>query len=194
MYVGCPEETGCEFSPSVACGDSSLVRGSQGGGVLPWAARDLPSAARAAQCRREPVFRRPRRSNKTGPRRSLRRGKEHGSSRKPSSFWTGDGGTKDGERAFSHHPLPPLCKGRWRTNVSRRGCRSGAGEVVLQPSARSYPVLTTPQSGPDGPATSPYTGEASPAGDEGTGSDPVFARPASIFEQQEEIPCTFVNL
>ena len=26
----CPEDTGCEFSPSVACGDSSLVRGSQG--------------------------------------------------------------------------------------------------------------------------------------------------------------------
>ena len=29
--VRCPEDTGCEFSPSVACGDSSLVRGSQGG-------------------------------------------------------------------------------------------------------------------------------------------------------------------
>ena len=28
--VRCPEYTGCEFSPSVACGDSSLVRGSQG--------------------------------------------------------------------------------------------------------------------------------------------------------------------
>ena len=31
--VRCPEDTGCEFSPSVACGDSSLVRGSQGAGV-----------------------------------------------------------------------------------------------------------------------------------------------------------------
>ena len=28
--VRCPEYTGCERSPSVACGDSSLVRGSQG--------------------------------------------------------------------------------------------------------------------------------------------------------------------
>ena len=27
----CPEQIDCEFSPSVACGDSSLVRGSQGG-------------------------------------------------------------------------------------------------------------------------------------------------------------------
>ena len=33
--AGCPEQTGCEFSPSVACGDSSLVRGSQGGGMFP---------------------------------------------------------------------------------------------------------------------------------------------------------------
>ena len=29
--AGCTEGAGCEFSPSVACGDSSLVRGSQGG-------------------------------------------------------------------------------------------------------------------------------------------------------------------
>ena len=29
---GCPEYAGCEFSPSVACGDSSLVRGSQAPG------------------------------------------------------------------------------------------------------------------------------------------------------------------
>ena len=50
--------------------------------------------------------------------------------------------------ADSHRPLPPLCKGRWRTNVSRRGCRLGAGEVVLHPSARSYTPPTTPQSGP----------------------------------------------
>ena len=28
--AGCAEKAGCEFSPSVACGDSSLVRGSQG--------------------------------------------------------------------------------------------------------------------------------------------------------------------
>ncbi len=28
--AGCAEEAGCKFSPSVACGDSSLVRGSQG--------------------------------------------------------------------------------------------------------------------------------------------------------------------
>ena len=28
--AGCAEGAGCEFSPSVACGDSSLVRGSQG--------------------------------------------------------------------------------------------------------------------------------------------------------------------
>ena len=33
--AGCPEQMGCEFSPSVACGDSSLVRGSQGGGMFP---------------------------------------------------------------------------------------------------------------------------------------------------------------
>ena len=35
--AGCAEGAGCEFSPSVACGDSSLVRGSQacGGGNLP---------------------------------------------------------------------------------------------------------------------------------------------------------------
>ena len=52
------------------------------------------------------------------------------------------------ERATSQLPLPPLCKGRWRTNVSRRGCRHGAGEVVLHPSARSYTLPTTPQSGP----------------------------------------------
>ncbi len=31
----CPEQTDCEFSPSVACGDSSLVRGSQGGWDIP---------------------------------------------------------------------------------------------------------------------------------------------------------------
>ena len=31
----CPEQTDCEFSPSVACGDSSLVRGSQGAGMFP---------------------------------------------------------------------------------------------------------------------------------------------------------------
>ena len=37
----------------------------------------------------------------------------------------------DALRTTSHHPLPPLCKGRWRTNVSRRGCRSGAGEGYL---------------------------------------------------------------
>ena len=57
-------------------------------------------------------------------------------------------GTGAGKRASSHHPLPPLCKGRWRTNVSRRGCRSGAGEGGLVPSARSYTIPTTPQSGP----------------------------------------------
>ena len=31
----CPEQIDCEFSPSVACGDSSLVRGSQGGWDIP---------------------------------------------------------------------------------------------------------------------------------------------------------------
>ena len=69
------------------------------------------------------------------------------------------------ERAISHHLLPPLCKGRWRTDVSRRGCRSGAGESRLVLSARSCTTPTTPQSGPFGPASSPYTGEPSPAGD-----------------------------
>ena len=33
--AGCAEEAGCKFSPSVACGDSSLVRGSQGGWAMP---------------------------------------------------------------------------------------------------------------------------------------------------------------
>ena len=46
--------------------------------------------------------------------------------------------------------LPPLCKGRWRTNVSRRGCRHGAGEGGLVPEARSYTLPTTPQSNPSG--------------------------------------------
>ena len=32
--VNRPEQTGCEFSPSVACGDSSLVRGSQEDGCF----------------------------------------------------------------------------------------------------------------------------------------------------------------
>ena len=36
-----PAPTGCKFSPSVACGDSSLVRGSQGDGGTT-GARDLP--------------------------------------------------------------------------------------------------------------------------------------------------------
>ena len=31
--AGCAEHTDFEFSPSVACGDSSLVRGSQGAGM-----------------------------------------------------------------------------------------------------------------------------------------------------------------
>ena len=33
--AGCAEYTDFEFSPSVACGDSSLVRGSQGGWDVP---------------------------------------------------------------------------------------------------------------------------------------------------------------
>ena len=45
----------------------------------------------------------------------------------------GTKGRETGKRASSHRPLPPLCKGRWRTNVSRRGCRSGAGEGGLIP-------------------------------------------------------------
>ena len=43
--AGCPERTGCEFSPSVACGDSSLliagVSAETPGGAAPRAARDL---------------------------------------------------------------------------------------------------------------------------------------------------------
>ena len=37
--AGCAEHAGCKFSPSVACGDSSLVRGSQGAEMCPQAGR-----------------------------------------------------------------------------------------------------------------------------------------------------------
>ena len=55
-----------------------------------------------------------------------------------------------GSFLFPSPILPPLCKGRWRTNVSRRGCRHGAGEGGLVPKARSYTLPTTPQSNPSG--------------------------------------------
>ncbi len=89
--------------------------------------------------------------------------------------------------------------GRWRTNVSRRGCRRGAGEGILQPSA-PYTTPTTPQSGPDGPASSPYTGEPrgwdilcgaahdqegepSPAGDESQEFTPFVQKEAGFREK-----------
>ena len=61
--------------------------------------------------------------------------------------------------------LPPLCKGRWRTNVSRRGCRSGAGEGGLLSEARSYPIPTTPQSNPSGLPAPLTQGSQAPRGD-----------------------------
>ena len=49
--VNRPEQTGCEFSPSVACGDSSLVRGSQGDGGFSFAGAK-PSGGRGLLLRR----------------------------------------------------------------------------------------------------------------------------------------------
>ena len=54
MKQGCTEHTGFEFSPSVACGDSSLVRGSQGGGIEPFAQRLLSKRTRGWRPLRPP--------------------------------------------------------------------------------------------------------------------------------------------
>ena len=56
--AGCAEGACCEFSPSVACGDSSLVRGSQGGWTIafrlpsPGGEKRSPAADAGLGCRR----------------------------------------------------------------------------------------------------------------------------------------------
>ena len=114
--AGYPEQTGCEFSPSVAYGDSSLVRGSQG--VV---------GGRSLSRLRSPVQKEEGLREEHGFSRQIARGPRRGAARRFRRNARDQEGVRGAFRPWYKGPPAAFLSTfrRWKVDFALRACRRG---------------------------------------------------------------------